>query len=125
VTGANEDDNFTVDQGLDPSQWDPTFSLDAGSVIQVATNTPYWLSWTIPDQGFTLGTKADLKSAIPWYTPDYYGGGTYTNTTPTQMGPSQKWTLISSGCLPTVDGTVGGPVTNRAFFHLSDPAPIQ
>jgi hypothetical protein len=126
VAGVNESDNFTMDNGFDLTLWDPAFSLDPGSVIQVSTNTPYWVNWTVPDQGFGLGTKASLNSGTnQWFTPNYYGGGTVTNTAPTQMGPSLKWTLIPSACLPTVDGTVGGTPSKAGFFRLSIPAPIQ
>ena len=126
VAGVNESDDFTMDDGLDTSLWDPGFSLDPGSVIQISTNTPFWLNWTVPDQGFGLGTKADLgNTSIPWSTPNYYGGGSVTNSGPTQMGPSLKWTLIPSACLPTVDGTVGGTPSKTGFFRLSFPPPTQ
>ena len=126
VSGVNESDDFTMDNGFDLTLWDPAFSLDPGSVIQVSTSTPYWVNWTVPDQGFGLGTKASLNGGTnQWFTPNYYGGGTVTNSTPTQMGPSLKWTLIPSACLPTVDGTVGGTPSKSGFFRLSIPAPIQ
>ncbi len=126
VAGVNESDDFTKDTGLDPTLWDPAFSLDPGSVIQVSTDTPYWVNWTVPDQGFGLGTKASLNGGTnQWFTPNYYGGGTVTNSGPTQMGPSLKWTLVPSACLPTVDGTVGGTPSQTGFFRLSIPPPVQ
>jgi hypothetical protein len=126
VAGVIEDDDFTKDDGLNTSLWDPGFSLDPGSVIQVSTNTPFWVRWNVPDQGFGLGTKASLKGGTnQWFTPNYYGGGTFTNTTPTQMGPALKWTLLPSACLPTMDGTVNGPPSPQGFFRLSSPPPGQ
>ena len=130
VLGNNEDDDFTKDDGLDTFTWNPAFSLDPGSVIQVSTNTPYWVTWNVPDQGFELATKADLaNTSIPWYTPSYYGNGVVSNTVPTQMGPSLKWTLIPSACLPTTDGFPGfpgsGTTSAQGYFRLQNPAPIQ
>ena len=125
VAGVNENDNFTSDAAFKPNLWNPAFSQDAGSVIQVTTNTPYWVNWTVPDAGYGLGTKADVtNSSIPWHTPAYYSGGKVT-LTPIEMGPSLKWVLIPSACLPTADGTTNGPVSTTGFFELSNPAPSQ
>ena len=125
VNGVNESDDFTKDALLNTNLWDPAFSLDPGSVIQVSTNTPYWVNWTIPDPQFGLGTKADLhNTSIPWHRPDYYSGGAVT-LNPVQMGPSLKWVLIPKSCLPTTDGTTNGPVSSKGFFILSNPAPTQ
>jgi len=129
VAGVNADDDFTKDDVLNTSLWDPAFSypLNTGpsAVVQVSTNTPYWVNWTIPDAGMGLGTKASLNSGINvWFSPNYYGNGV-TNTDPSQMGPSLKWTLIPKECLPTVDGTIGGAVSPTAFFGILRPAPTQ
>jgi hypothetical protein len=124
VDGAEFDD-FTQDASLNTGLWDPGFSVKAGSVIQVSTNTPYWLNWSSSDEGYGLGTKASLTGGTNvWFTPNYYGNGV-TITGPTQMGPSLKWALIPSECMPTVDGTQGGPVSPTAFFRLSNPPPTQ
>jgi hypothetical protein len=130
VAGVNADDDFTKDDVLNTSLWDPAFSypLNTGpsAVVLVSTNDAYWLNWTIPDDGMGLGTKASLNSGTNvWFSPNYYGGGTVTNTVPSQMGPSLKWTLIPKACLPTVDGTPGGPVSRTAFFGILRPAPAQ
>ncbi len=127
VLGANEYDDFTQDASLNTSLWNPGFSYNPGSVIQVSTNTPYWVNWTVPDVGFGLETKASLDSgANGWFSPNYYGSGIgITNTTPTKMGYLLKWTLIPSACLPTVDGTTNGAVAPTAFFRLSNPGPSQ
>ena len=125
IVDGNEFDDFTKDDVLNTNLWNPGFSINAGSVIQVSTNTPYWVNWTVPDAGFGLGTKADLSNtSIPWYSPGYYSGGTVTPT-PRQMGPSLKWVLIPSTCLPTMDGTTDGMPSTKGFFRLSNPAPTQ
>jgi len=133
VVDGNEYDDFTMDNGLNTSLWNPGFSYNAagannaGSVFQVSTNTSYWVNWMVPDDGYALATKASLKGGTNvWFSPNYYGSGVgVTNTVPTQMGTNLKWTLIPNACLPTVDGTVGGAVSSSAFFRLSNPAPTQ
>jgi hypothetical protein len=137
VAGVNEFDDFTQDDVLNTNLWNPNFSRDnpgyngnndAGAVILVSSNTPsFWANWTIPDGQFGLATKASLTGGTNvWFTPGYYGSGTgATNTIPSLMGTSLKWTLIPSGCLPTVDGTTNGAASRIAFFRLSNPAPSQ
>lgn len=128
VIDGNEYDDFTLDTNLDTTLWNPGFSLNAGSVIQVGTNTPFWVNWTLPDEGFAQGleTKASLNGGTNmWFSPAYYGNGVTTNTPPTQMGNALKWTLIPSGCLPTVDGTQGGTPAPTGFFRLSKTPPSQ
>lgn len=129
VVDGTQSDDFTQADVLNTSLWNTGFSLDNNppSVILVSTNAPLWVNWTIPDDQFGLGTKADLGNPnIPWYTPNYYGSGvSATITTPTQMGTTRKWTLIHKDCLPTTDGNVGGPAAAAAFFALQKPAPAQ
>jgi hypothetical protein len=128
VSGVNEYDDFTQDAVLNTALWNPGFSYNAGSVIQVSSNTPsYWVNWTVPDVGFGLATKASLSSGTNgWFSPNYYGSGVgITNTTPTKMGYLLKWTLIPGACLPTVDGTTNGAVSPTVFFRLSNPGPTQ
>jgi len=126
VVDGTEFDDFTQDAALNSSLWNPGFSLNAGSVIQVSTDTPYWVNWLIPDEGYTLGTKPNLNNSVPLYTPNYYGGATgVTITGPTQMGLNLKWALIPSECLPTVDGSQGGTPSINGYFQLSNPAPTQ
>lgn len=127
VVDGTQYDDFALDDVLNTSLWNTGFSVDNNppSVIHVSTNTPLWVNWTVPDDLFGLGTKADLGSTTtPWYTPNYYGNG-ITTTVPTQMGLALKWTLIPSACLPTTDGSVGGPASAQAFFTLQKPAPSQ
>lgn len=125
-----DDDDFTQDDVLNTGLWSPAFSLDAasannsGSVFQISTNTPLWLNWTIPDDLFQLATAANLTNQ--WFSPMYYGSLLgVSNTIPTKMGTTLKWTLINSGALPTTDTTVGGPVSPTGFFRLQKPGPSQ
>lgn len=127
VVSGTQYDDFTQDEVLNTSLWNTGFSYNNNprSVILVTTNTPYWVNWSVPDDQFGLGTKADLGDPnIPWYTPNYYGSGVgATISTPTVMGGSRRWTLIPKDCLPTTDGNVGGPASSKAFFSLQKPAP--
>jgi hypothetical protein len=129
VAGANADDDFTKDDVLNTSLWDPAYSLPAGTgasaIVQVSTNAAYWVNWTIPDDGMGLGTKASLNSGTNvWFSPNYYGSGVgASNTPPSQMGPSLKWTLIPKACLPTVNGTTNGAVSPSGFWGILRPAP--
>ena len=124
ATGSLSDDDFTKDDVLNTSLWNPAFSLDPGSVIQVSTNTPFWLNWTVPDDGFGLETKADLlNTTIPWYSLGFYSGG--VANTPRKMGTLLKWVLVDKANLPTVDGTPGGAPSTQGFFRLSNPPPSQ
>jgi hypothetical protein len=128
-----DDDDFTLDDTLNTALWNPAFSLDAaktgnaGSVFQVSTNTPFWVTWTVPDDLFVLATSASLTNAAnQWLSPTYYGFGTgVTMPVPTKMGTALKWTLIPKGCLPTVDGSLGGQVSPVGFFQLQNPGPTQ
>jgi hypothetical protein len=119
ISLENENDDFTEDASLNSGLWDPNFSLDAGSVIQVPPGPSYWLHWTVPDDGYATQTKAYVANTnIPWNSPSYYSGGTVTPTA-TLMGPSNKWSLIPTVCLPTLDGTPGGTrSTNAGYFRL-------
>lgn len=135
VVGINEDDDFTKDDVLDTTLWNPNFSRDnpayggnndAGAVILVSSNTPsFWVNWNTPDPGYGLETKASLIGGTnAWFSPNYYGSGTgATNTIPSLMGPTQKWTLVPHACLPTVDGTVGGAPASGGLFRLAYPPP--
>jgi len=128
VVDGSEFDDFTQDDVLNAALWDPGFSRDAGSVIQVSSNAPsYWVNWNIPDDGFELETKARLIGGTnAWFSPNYYGSGIgVTNTLPTLMGTTLKWTWIPNACLPTVDGTVGGTPSPTGLFRLSSPPPPQ
>lgn len=130
VVDGNEYDDFTKDSSLDTSLWNPNFSYNnnpaPNCVVLVSTNTPYWVNWSEPSEGFGLETATNLNTAAgSWFSPDYYGNGVVTNTLPTAMGGIATWTLIPFGCLPTADGTQGGVPSPTAFFRLSNPPPSQ
>lgn len=126
-------DDFTQEDTLNTSLWNPGFSLNSananngGSVFQVSTNTSFWLNWPALDDGFTLATSASLTNdPTAWFTPNYYGSGVGTTISrPQKMGNTLKWTLIPSATLPTTDGTIGGPTSPSGFFRLQNPAPVQ
>jgi hypothetical protein len=126
VAGGNIVDDFTTATSLDPA-WTLLNSDNANTVVLVTTNTPYWVTWTLPDAGFEngLGVATNLTTA-PWMLPEYYNNyndGIYIPGT-AQQG-TLKWTLIPSSCLPTVDGQMqsGQPLSPNAFFRLSNPPP--
>lgn len=126
VADGDEFDDFTQDDTFNTTLWNTGYSVDAGSVIQVSSNTPsLWVNWTLPDDGYGLATKASLnEDTNQWFSPNYYGSGvSATNTTPRLMGTGLKWTLVPNACLPTVDGTVGGTPATSGFFRLSSPPP--
>lgn len=130
VIDGNEYDDFTQDESFNTSLWNPRFSYNNNPapycVIQVPPGTNYWVNWTQPSDGFGLETKASLNGGTnAWFSPNYYGNGIVTNTPPTVMGGATNWTLIPTGCLPTVDGTQGGNSSPTAFFRLSNPGPSQ
>ncbi|HLX71106.1 MAG TPA: hypothetical protein VKV04_15880 [Verrucomicrobiae bacterium] len=127
VVDGTEYDDFTQDTNLNTSLWNPGFSLDTGSAIQVPPGKSYWVNWTAPAAGFGLETKAQLVGGTNmWFSPAYYGSGVgVSNTAPTLMGTQLFWSLVPSACFPTTDGTTNGPVSPTAFFRLAFPPPTQ
>lgn len=127
VVDGTEIDDFTQDTNLDSSLWNPGFSVDAGSAIQVPPGKNYWVTWTAPANGFGLETKAMLtRGTNIWFSPNYYGSGVgASNTPPRLMGTQLFWSLVPSACFPTTDGTTNGPVSPTAFFRLANPPPTQ
>jgi len=127
VKGVPVNDDFTMDTAINPAVWDTSDSEQPSSLVLVTTNAPYWVTWTMPDMNFLdpltglgeLGVARDL--AGQWVVPEYYNnyndGVNIPNTA--AQGPV-KWTLISSTCLPTVDGQPqsGQPLSPKAFFRL-------
>ncbi len=123
VAGVNVDVDFTKEDVFDTGLWNTGFSVDQGSVIQVSTNTPFWLTWTVPDWGYGIATKANLADlSTPWRSPAYWNGITPEARL---MGTTLKWALIPKACLPTVDGNPGSPPSPTGFFRLMNPPPSQ
>jgi hypothetical protein len=133
VADGNAFDDFTKEDVLNTTLWNPRFSLNssnannAGSVFQISTNTSFWLNWPVPDDGFALATSPALTGPTAvWSTPNFYGTAAgATISLPQKMGNTLKWTLVPSACLPTTDGTPGGPVSPTGFFRLQNPPPAQ
>ena len=128
VVDGDEIDECTQNTALRTDLWNTGFSFNNNppSVIQVMPGS-LWVTNSIPDNGYGLGTKASLNAGTNvWFTPNYYGSGVGATTSiPTVMGAKARWTLIPAECLPTTDGTVGGPVSPTGFFRISNPAPSQ
>jgi len=132
VTGVKENDNFTTDTSFNSGLWNiNTLTVALNTCVQlVATNTPYWVSWTLPAVNFGLGTASDIRGSTttaygtqyPWVLPEYYNSYNDGNTIPNQATQGSKtWVLVPSTCLPTVDGSQGGVPSKNAFFQLFDP----
>jgi len=124
-SGVPLNDDFTTDTAIKTAIWDISNSAQSSSLVQVTTNTPYWVSWTMPDSGFAdgLGVAPDLTTG-PWMLPEYYNDyndGLYLPGV-TPQG-TKKWVLIPANCLPTADGQPqhGQPLSPNAFFRLSNP----
>ena len=100
-------------------------SNGAGLVPINPANTPWWISWSLPDLAFGLATKADVGNhAIAWKTPNYYANypSGLAALTP---GGAYKYELIPAAGLPTVDGTSNGVKSAQAFFLMRNPVPAQ
>lgn len=129
--GVPVNSDFTTGS-IDTNIW-LTSSVSAangyGLVPVNAANTPWWVSWSTPDIGFGLATKADLGNTnVAWKTPSYYAG--YPTNGPTvtatyDFGGASKWALIPAAALPTVDGTTNGAKAATSFFSLQNPSPAQ
>ncbi len=127
VVDGNEIDDFTQDTNFNTTLWNPAFSVDANSAVQVPPGINYWINWTAPATGFGLETKAQLVGGTNvWFSPNYYGSGVgASNSVPALMGNQLYWALVPSACFPTTDGTTNGPVSPTAFFRLALPPPTQ
>ena len=139
VTGVNENDIFANDATLDTvGTWNITDSAAQSSLVLVPTGSPFWISWTLPDTGFALtaapvltNTPAAPNVGTPFALPGYYNDYNFGNQPPSlsQQGP-QKWVLISTNFLPTVDyinGSAGpsGTISPTGYFQLINPAPAN
>ena len=59
--GVNEIDDFTQDSSFNTNLWSAAFSVTStNAVVEVTTNTPYWVNWTVPAINFGLETKGLL-----------------------------------------------------------------
>ncbi|HTQ49575.1 MAG TPA: hypothetical protein VMJ12_02610, partial [Candidatus Acidoferrales bacterium] len=128
ATGVPVNSDFTTGN-LNTNVWltgSVSVANGVGLVPVNSASNPWWVSWTTPDLGFGLATKADIGNhAIAWKTPNYYANYPSNSLTALNFGGLYKWELISSAGLPTVDGTSNGVKAANAFFLLSKPAPTQ
>ena len=62
-------------------------------------------------------------SGYPWVLPEYYNNyGDGLNLPGSAIQGTNTWVQVPTNCLPTSDGTVGGPLSPNAFFQLFNPA---
>jgi hypothetical protein len=129
VAGTDENDDFTTDSSFNSNGIWANNSAQASSLQLVTSSTPYWVNWTLPANGFGLGTAESVlgntNTVDPWMLPEYYNS---YNDGPNLPGAatqgSKTWVLIPATCLPTVDGSQGGVPAQTGFFKLFNP-PLQ
>jgi hypothetical protein len=124
VAGVNENENFTTEASIS-SEWETnTLTTALNSSVELATtNTPYWVYWTLPANGYGLAVATNLTTA-PWHLPEYYNDFGDGNTIPgTAAQGNNEWVLVPLTCLPTVDGNMqnGQALSRNAFFKLFNP----
>ena len=129
VAGVNENDDFTTETSLNSSVWNiNTLTVALQTCVQlVSTNTPYWVTWTLPAPDYGLATVGVLQNTntYPWKLPEYYNSYGDGLTIPgTANQGNMVWVLIPTTCLPTVDGQPGSALSPSAFFRLFNP-PLQ
>ena len=129
VAGVNENDDFTADSSFNSSLWAiNTLTPALNTCVQLVTpNTPYWVNWTLPAVNFGIGTAMNVlgnsNTPYPWMLPEYYNGYGDGNDVPGQAQQGTKtWLLMPKTCLPTTNGSQGGPLAPDAFFQLFSPA---
>lgn len=127
VAGTQESEDFTTDTTFNPNNYWAINSAQASSLQLATASSPYWINWTLPASGYGLGTAMSITgntntSGYPWVLPEYYNNYNDGLTLPGAATQGSKvWVLAPTNCLPTVDGTVGGPLAPDAFFKLVNP----
>ncbi len=135
VSGTQESENFSTEPSFNPNGYWANNSAQISSLQPVTTNTPYWVSWTLPAVNYTLGTGTNLlapgsdNTPSGWMVPEYYNGYNGSpggNDLPGQTAEGSKiWVLMPSTCLPTLNGLQGGVLAPNAFFRLFNPPLIN
>ena len=72
VTGTPQpfSENFLTDTVLDTTNvWDTSAATGPKGVVLVPTGSEFWLSWTLPDNGFGLEVSSNLDNPLSWTTP--------------------------------------------------------
>lgn len=99
--GVPIDDRFSGDS-LDTLTWAISAS-DPGGVFVVPMGSKGWLTWTLPDAGFSLQASSDLMDRNSWAAPAFY---TFINNNVRQalMGPVYDTEMtqldVSGGSMP-------------------------
>jgi hypothetical protein len=115
-SGSDIYDNFLMDTSINMGLWQTNNSAAAYSLVLVTTNTPYWVSWTVPAIGYGLGVSPTLLGTYE-YPGDY--NGDYDDPPTADQGGVKWWSLIPYDCLPSY----ADPTQQDAFFILENPAP--
>jgi len=69
-TASPYNENFLTDTVLDTTNiWDTAVSGGPKGVLIVPAGSAYWLTWGLPDSGFTLQTAPVLGNPLAWTTP--------------------------------------------------------
>ena len=107
ITGtANPlDDMFTGGTAVNPNNW-ITNAVDNGAVFVTPSDAAYWLSWSLPDNGFAPQSKAALN------------GGSWNDLTVTLLqGNGQRLALLHNSDMPAAkEGYFR--LIKRQFTHL-------
>jgi hypothetical protein len=72
VTGTAQpfSDNFLADSVLDTTNtWDTSPSPGSAGIFIAPAGSAFWLSWTLPDSGFSLETAPTLTNLLAWTSP--------------------------------------------------------
>lgn len=125
--GVPINSDFTTGAAINTNVWrTASVSANAGNLVMVDSSKPWWVNWTYPDTGFTLGTKADLSNgAVPWKTPWYFTGYDTNNPILKRTLGSRVSALIPQAALPSVSGLSNSVPAGNAFFRLSKPGPAE
>jgi hypothetical protein len=110
VTGTAQpfSDNFQADSVLDTTNvWDTSASPGPKGVVLVPAGSAFWLSWTLPDSGFSLEASSNLDNPLSW------------------SSPALTTIVPLNGFHSEVVGSNDVPAGNTAFFHLVKRAATQ
>src|ERR1035437_2089700 len=100
-TASPFSENFLADSVLDTTNtWNTSPASGPKGVLIVPAGSAYWISWTLPNSGFSLQTSSTLNNPLAW-------------TSPT-TGPIIGMGSISSQLLASNEMPVG----STAFFRL-------
>jgi hypothetical protein len=122
--------SIAYNSGTSSGLWDITDSVNQSGVVLVnPTNTPVWVTWTLPAIGYGLGEAATLPITAPPGAPP--SGGFiqpgYNDVSPVLVTANHvggtNWTLVPSGLLPANDPNDFPNGGTNAYFELTSPPP--